>query len=82
MTIFKKVSPLEGSPMKFDGTRIEFDGMYYETENEEEIEFLSGFKQYVQVESREEVPVAKPAAKATTGTISAANLAKMAAQNK
>lgn len=83
MAIFKKISPLEGNPMKANGVSIEFKGMYYETEDEAEIEFISGFKQYVQVEAKEEVSVAhKQEAKAATGTISAASLAKMAAANK
>lgn len=83
MAIFKKISPLEGNPMKSDGVSIEFKGMYYETEDKEEIEFISGFKQYVQVESKEETQeTPKQEAKAATGTISAASLAKMAAANK
>ena len=83
MAIFKKISPLEGNPMKSDGVPIEFKGMYYETEDKEEIEFISGFKQYVQVESKEETQeTPKQEAKAATGTISAASLAKMAAANK
>ena len=83
MAIFKKISPLEGNPMKSDGVSIEFKGMYYETEDKEEIEFISGFKQYVQVESKEEAQeTPKQEAKAATGTISAASLAKMAAANK
>lgn len=83
MAIFKKISPLEGNPMKANGVSIEFKGMYYETEDESEIEFISGFKQYVQVEAKEEVSDApKQEAKAATGTISAASLAKMAAANK
>lgn len=83
MAIFKKISPLEGNPMKANGVSIEFKGMYYETEDTEEIEFISGFKQYVQVEAKEEVSDApKQEAKAATGTISAASLAKMAAANK
>lgn len=82
MAIFKKISPLEGNPMQADGTQIEFKGMYYETEDKDVIEFLSKFKQYAQVSAKEETESApKPAAKATTGTISAASLAKMAAQN-
>lgn len=83
MAIFKKISPLEGNPMKANGVSIEFKGMYYETEDESEIEFISGFKQYKKVEAKEEVSDApKQEAKAATGTISAASLAKMAAANK
>lgn len=82
MTIFKKISPLEGNPMRTDGTPIVFDGLYFETDDELDIEFLSKFKQYKQVEAREEVETKKPEAKAATGTISAASLAKMAAANK
>ena len=84
MAIFKKISPLEGNPMKANGVSIEFKGMYYETEDTKEIEFLSGFKQYVQVEAKEEEvsDAPKQEAKAATGTISAASLAKMAAANK
>ena len=81
MAIFKKISPLEGNPCRPNGVAIEFKGQYFETEDEADIEFLSGFKCYVQVESKEEAPAEKPAAKATTGTISAAKLASMAAQN-
>ena len=82
MAIFKKISPLEGNPMRADGTPIVFTGLYFETDAETDIEFLSKFKQYEQVESREEVETKKPEPKAATGTISAASLAKMAAANK
>lgn len=82
MTIFKKISPLEGNPMRGDGTQITFSGLYYETENEADIELLSNMKQYVQVESRETEEVVEVAKKATTGVISSTKLAELAAQNK
>lgn len=83
MAIFKKVSPLEGNPTRTNGVMIEFTGLYYETENEEDIEFLKGFKCYQEVESREVAEVIKPQApKTSTGVVSAANLAKLAATNK
>ncbi len=86
MAIFKKQSPLEGNPCRTNGTMIEFSGLYYETEDEADIEFLSSFKCYTRVEAKEEesaeakeIPIG---AKAVTGSISSANLAKLAAANK
>ncbi len=78
MAIFKKQSPLEGNPCRTNGNMIEFSGLYYETEDEADIEFLSGFKCYTRVEAKE-IPIG---AKAVTGSISSANLAKLAAANK
>lgn len=69
--------------MRGDGTAISFTGMYYETESEADIEFLSGFSCYVQVESKDEADTqATEAPKAARGTVSAADLVKMAATNK
>lgn len=83
MAIFKKTSPLEGNAVRGDGTAISFTGMYYETESESDIEFLSGFSCYVQVESKDESDApAQEAPKAARGTVSAADLVKMAATNK
>lgn len=88
MAIFKKTSPLEGNPCKSNGVSIEFKGMYYETDDEDEIDFLSQFKCYTQAEeteliTKEEAEEAeKPVIKAATGVISASKLAGIAAQNK
>ena len=83
MAIFKKQSPLEGNPCKPDGVILAFTGLYFETENEADIEFLKGFKCYQEVEAKEEIIEAKPVqAKAMTGVISASKLAGLAAHNK
>lgn len=79
--IFKKQSPLEGNPIRSNGVAIEFSGLYYETEDEGDIEFLSGFKCYSKVKEKESQEPAKTAPKAATGTISSAKLAGLAAQN-
>lgn len=85
MAIFKKTSPLEGNPCKSNGVSIEFKGMYYETNDEDEIEFLSQFKCYTQAEETELITkeeAEKSIPKAVTGVISASKLAGIAAQNK
>lgn len=85
MAIFKKTSPLEGNPCKSNGVSIEFKGMYYETNDEDEIEFLSQFKCYIQAEETELITkeeAEKSIPKAATGVISASKLAGLAAQNK
>lgn len=85
MAIIKKTSPLEGNPCKSNGVSIEFKGMYYETNDEDEIEFLSQFKCYIQAEETELITkeeAEKSIPKAATGVISASKLAGLAAQNK
>lgn len=81
MAIFKKNSPLEGNPCMPSGELLEFTGMYYETDDADKIAYVRGFKNYTEVESREEITEAKPIAKAQTGTMSAAGLATLAKQN-
>lgn len=82
MAIFKKQSPLEGNLCMPSGVALEFTGMYFETEDEAQLEYIRGFKNYVEVEARDEVIEAKPTPKAATGIMNAAKLAGLAAQNK